>query len=209
MNFAARAARVRRETRETTIEASVNLDGRGDADVCTGIGMLDHLIEQLARHALFDITLQALVSDLDRDAHHLVEDAAITLGQALSRALGDRAGITRMADATVPMDEALAFVAIDVSGRPFVSVDIGFQGERIGALPTEMIEHFLWSLAQHAGITLHVRLLAGRNDHHRAEAIFKALARTLSTATRLDPRREGSIPSTKGILTERDDVRPQ
>jgi imidazoleglycerol-phosphate dehydratase len=201
MSFEARTATVRRQTNETTIEATVNLDGRGDAGVRTGIGMLDHLIEQLARHALIDITLHALDSDLERDAHHLVEDTAITLGQAVCQALGDRAGITRMADATVPMDEALAFVAIDLSGRPFVAVDIGFQGERIGALPTEMIEHFLWSFAQHAGMTLHVRLLAGRNDHHRAEAVFKALARTFAAAARLDPRREGTIPSTKGTLS--------
>ena len=144
--------------------------------------------------------MKALRSDLDRDAHHLVEDAGICLGQALSRALGDRAGIVRMADATVPMDEALALVAVDISGRPFAALDMAFAGERIGQLPTEMIEHFLWSFAQHAGITLHVRLLAGRNDHHRAEAVFKALARALAAAVQLDPRLEGVIPSTKGII---------
>lgn len=201
MNHASRSGHVRRETNETTIEAAVTLDGTGTASVQTGIGMLDHLIEQVARHGQLDITLRAIDSDLDRDAHHLVEDAAICLGQALSQALGGRAGIVRMADATVPMDESLALVALDVSGRPYVVLDIPFQGERIGQLPTEMIEHFLWSFAQHAGITLHVRLLAGRNDHHRAEAIFKALARALGAAVRLDPRREGVIPSTKGRLT--------
>lgn len=189
-----------RRTNETTIEARVNLDGTGAASVAIGIGMLDHLIEQIARHAIIDITIQALESDLDRDSHHLVEDVGIALGQAVSNALGDRAGIRRMADATVPMDESLAFVAIDISGRPYVVLDIAFAGERIGQLPTEMIEHFLWSFAQHAGLTLHVRLLAGRNDHHRAEAIFKALARALSSAVEIDPRRAGVIPSTKGTI---------
>jgi imidazoleglycerol-phosphate dehydratase len=202
MNRAPRVGRVRRATHETTVEAAVALDGTGAADVATGLGMLDHLIEQIARHAQIDITISVPASDLDRDAHHLVEDVGICLGQALSQALGDRAGIVRMADATVPMDEALALVALDVSGRPYVVADIGFAGERIGQLPTEMIEHFLWSLAQHAGLTLHVRLLAGRNDHHRAEAIFKALARALGAAVRLDPRLEGVIPSTKGVLEQ-------
>lgn len=196
-----RTAAVRRQTTETTVSVSVNLDGTGAYDVCTGIGMFDHLLEQIARHAMMDITVQVESSDLERDAHHMVEDVGITLGQALSQALGTRAGITRMADATVPMDESLAFAAIDVSGRPFAVLDIEFKGERIGALPTEMIEHFLWSLAQHAGLTLHIRLLAGRNDHHRAEAIFKALARALSLAVSLDPRRAGVIPSTKGTLS--------
>jgi imidazoleglycerol-phosphate dehydratase len=200
MNYPARTGEVRRETRETAILARVNLDGTGTASVRTGIGMLDHLLEQLARHARIDITLEALASDLDRDAHHLVEDTGICLGQALARALGDRAGVVRMADATVPMDEALAQVALDLSGRGFAVVAVDFRGERIGALPTEMVEHFLWSFAQHAGITLHVRLLAGRNDHHRVEAVFKALARALGAAVRIDPRLEGAIPSTKGTL---------
>ena len=200
MNRAPRTGQVRRDTNETAIEASVTVDGTGAASVSTGIGMLDHLIEQLARHSHLDITLTAIRSDLDRDPHHLVEDAGICLGQALSRALGDRAGIVRMADATVPMDESLALVALDISGRPFFIADITWGGERIGALPTEMIEHFLWSFAQHAGLTLHVRLLTGRNDHHRAEAIFKALARALGAAVQLDPRRQGTIPSTKGTL---------
>ena len=200
MNRAPRTGHVRRETTETAIEASVTVDGTGAASVSTGIGMLDHLIEQLARHSHLDITVTAIRSDLDRDSHHLVEDVGICLGQALSRALGDRAGIVRMADATVPMDESLALVALDISGRPFFAGDISWRGERIGALPTEMIEHFLWSFAQHAGLTLHVRLLSGRNDHHCAEAIFKALARALGTAVQLDSRREGIIPSTKGTL---------
>lgn len=200
MTTTRRTGNVRRETKETAIEASVTLDGTGAAEVATGIGMFDHLIEQLARHAQIDLRLNVLASDLDRDAHHMVEDAGICLGQALSRALGGRAGIVRMADATVPMDEALALAALDISGRPYLVADIPFAGERIGALPTEMIEHFLWSFAQNAGLTLHLRLLAGRNDHHRAEAIFKALARALGAAVRLDPRMEGIIPSTKGTL---------
>src|SRR5581483_11116611 len=186
MSNSPRIGSIERRTLETTITATVNLDGTGAYAIRTGIGMLD----QLARHAMIDITLEALESDLERDAHHLVEDAGIVLGQALSQALGDRAGIQRMADALVPMDESLAQVALDISGRPFVVVDATFAGERIGTLPTEMIEHVLWSFAQHAGITLHVRLLAGRNDHHRAEAIFKALARALGQATRIDPRRQ-------------------
>ncbi|MFN8559505.1 MAG: imidazoleglycerol-phosphate dehydratase HisB [Dehalococcoidia bacterium] len=200
MSPAIRTGRLRRETTETTVEAAVNLDGAGTAAVRTGIGMLDHLIEQIARHSRIDIAIDVPASDLDRDAHHLVEDVAITLGQALSGALGDRAGIVRMADATVPMDEALALVALDISGRPFVAFDVHFDGERIGALPTEMIEHFLWSLAVNAGLTLHVRLLAGRNDHHRAEAIVKALARALGAAVRVDPRLAGAVPSTKGVI---------
>ena len=201
MSFPARTAELRRRTNETTIEATVNLDGSGSYQVDTGIGMLDHLIEQLSRHSLIDITVNAVESDLDRDAHHLVEDVGITLGQTLSQALGDRAGIVRMADATVPMDECLATVALDISGRPFTVLDFAFQGETLGRLPTEMIEHFLWSLAQHAGITLHVKLHYGRNDHHRAEVIFKTLAKALGAATRIDPRREGAVPSTKGTLT--------
>jgi imidazoleglycerol-phosphate dehydratase len=200
VNQAPRAADVERRTNETHLRARVDVDGTGAAEVATGIGMLDHLIEQLARHAAIDISVTALASDLDRDQHHLVEDVGIVLGQALAKALGDRAGIARMADAIVPMDESLALVALDLSGRPWAALDIPFDGERLGQLPTEMIEHFLWSFAQHAGLTLHIRLLAGRNDHHRAEAIFKALARALGQATRIDPRRQGAIPSTKGTL---------
>jgi imidazoleglycerol-phosphate dehydratase len=200
VNQAPRAADVERRTNETHLRARVDVDGTGAAEVATGIGMLDHLIEQLARHAAIDISVTALASDLDRDQHHLVEDVGIVLGQALAKALGDRAGIARMADAIVPMDESLALVALDLSGRPWAALDIPFDGERLGQLPTEMIEHFLWSFAQHAGLTLHIRLLAGRTDHHRPEANVKALARALGQATRIDPRRQGAIPSTKGTL---------
>lgn len=197
----ARTGEVRRDTTETLIEAKINLDGAGRYEINTGIGMLDHLIEQLARHSQIDITARSLRSDLERDSHHLVEDTGIAIGQALHQALGNRAGIVRSAHAYWPMDECLGFAALDISGRPYTVFDIPFAGERIGALPTEMIEHFLWSLAQQAGITLHVKLLYGKNDHHRAEAIFKALARALGAATRVDPRQAGAIPSTKGTVT--------
>jgi imidazoleglycerol-phosphate dehydratase len=194
-----RTARIHRETRETTIELELDVDGDGRAVVSTGVGFLDHMLDSLARHARFDLTLKA-VGDLHVDAHHTVEDVAIVLGQALDRALGERRGLRRFADATVPLDEALAQVAVDLSGRGFAAVDLPFGGEMIGALPTEMVPHFLRSFAVEARLTLHVRLLAGENDHHRAEATFKALARALELATRLDPRIADQVPSTKGSL---------
>jgi imidazoleglycerol-phosphate dehydratase len=195
----ARRAEVRRETRETKIHVALNLDGSGQSEVETGIGMFDHLLEQIARHGLFDLTVKAQ-GDIHRDAHHTVEDTGICVGQALNEALGDRAGIVRMAHAIVPLDEALALVAIDVGGRGYSVIELPFQGDRIGDLPVEMIEHFLQSLAFEARISLHVRLMAGVNDHHRAESAFKALARALAAATRIDPRLEGAIPSTKGTI---------
>jgi imidazoleglycerol-phosphate dehydratase len=194
-----RTARIHRETRETTIELELDVDGDGRAVVSTGVGFLDHMLDSLARHARFDLTLKA-VGDLHVDAHHTAEDVAIVLGQAVDRALGDRRGLRRFADATVPLDEALAQVVVDLSGRGFAAVDLPFGGEMIGALPTEMVPHFLRSLAVEARLTLHVRLLAGENDHHRAEATFKALARALELATRLDPRIADQVPSTKGSL---------
>ena len=194
-----RTAQIHRETRETTIELELDVDGDGRAVVSTGVGFLDHMLDSLARHARFDLTLKA-VGDLHVDAHHTAEDVAIVLGQALDRALGDRRGLRRFADATVPLDEALAQVAVDLSGRGFAAVDLPFGGEMIGALPTEMVPHFLRSFAVEARLTLHVRLLAGENDHHRAEATFKALARALELATRLDPRIADQVPSTKGSL---------
>lgn len=190
---------IQRETRETNIRLRLDLDGEGNAQIETGIGMFDHLLEQIARHGLFDLQIEAR-GDVDRDAHHTVEDAGICLGQALSEALGDRKGIVRMAHAIVPLDEALALVALDISGRGYAVIDLPFHGERIGALPTEMVQHFLQSFAFEARISLHVRLLAGENDHHRAECAFKALARALSAATRLDPRIAGVVPSSKGTL---------
>jgi imidazoleglycerol-phosphate dehydratase len=194
-----RIGEITRETRETRVHLRLDLDGAGDAQVATGVGMFDHLLEQIARHGLFDLRVEA-TGDVERDAHHTVEDVGICLGQALSEALGDRSGIVRMAHAVVPLDEALALVALDISGRGYAAIDLPFRGERIGALPVEMIPHFLQSLAFEARVSLHVRLLAGENDHHRAECVFKALARALSAATRLDPRIAGVIPSSKGSL---------
>lgn len=189
-----------RITAETQIRARVDLDGRGLARISTGVRMFDHLLEQIARHSLIDLEIEAS-GDLDVDAHHTVEDVAICLGRALSEALGERRGIVRMADRTVPMDEALVLVALDLSGRPFAAIDLSFRGERIGALPTEMVEHFLIAFAFEARMALHVRELAGRNDHHRAEAAFKALAKALGDAVRIDPRRGDAATSTKGTLT--------
>ena len=194
-----RTARISRATRETTIELSLDVDGNGQTDLSTGIGFLDHMLDSLARHARFDLTLKAQ-GDLHVDAHHTAEDVAIVLGQALNRALGERRGLRRFADATVPLDEALAQVVIDLSGRGFAAVDLPFAGEMIGALPTEMVPHFLRSFAVEGRLTLHARLLAGENDHHRAEATFKALARALEVATRRDPRIADQVPSTKGTL---------
>ncbi len=189
-----------RSTKETRVRVRVDLDGSGDAKVSTGIGMLDHLIDQIARHSLIDIEVDA-TGDVDVDAHHTTEDVAICLGRALNSALGERLGIVRMADRTVPMDETLVLAAIDLSGRPFAAIDLRFHGERIGALPSELIEHFLISFAFEARLALHIRQLAGKNDHHIAEGAFKALARALGDAITIDPRREGRVASTKGTLS--------
>jgi imidazoleglycerol-phosphate dehydratase len=194
-----RRSEIARETRETKIRVTLDLDGSGQGQASTGIGMFDHLLEQIARHGRFDLDVQAQ-GDVDRDAHHTVEDVGICVGQALNQALGDRAGIVRMAHAIVPLDEALTMVALDLGGRGFAVIDLPFAGQRIGELPVEMIPHFLQSLAFEARLSLHVRLMAGFNDHHRAESAFKALARALAAATRLDPSLNGAIPSTKGSL---------
>jgi imidazoleglycerol-phosphate dehydratase len=195
----ARTATVRRKTGETEIEITLNLDGRGHAQVSTGVGFLDHMLSALARHARFDLTVQA-TGDLHVDEHHTVEDVAITLGQALGEALGDRAGITRMGHAMVPMDEALALVAVDIGGRGYSVFDGPFDTPRIGQMGTSLVPHFFESLAMEARMNLHARLLAGRDDHHRAEALFKALARALHQATRLDPTLGGDLPSTKNFI---------
>jgi len=195
----ARTAEIRRETKETTIDVVLDVDGTGRADIATGIGFLDHMLDSLARHSRFDLKVRA-TGDLHIDAHHTAEDVAIVLGQALDQALGDKRGLRRFADATCPLDEALSQVVLDLSGRGFAAVDLPFRGERIGTLPTEMIPHFLKSFAVEGRLTLHVRLLAGENDHHRAEATFKALARCLELATRIDPRIATLVPSTKGSL---------
>jgi imidazoleglycerol-phosphate dehydratase len=176
---------------------SVDLDGSGEAAIATGVGFYDHLLSALAHHSLIDIEIKA-VGDLEVDDHHTVEDVALALGGAISDALGDRSGITRFGAARVPMDESLAQCALDLSGRPFAVVDLPFRGERMGELSTQMVEHALFSFAQASGTTLHLDG-AGRNDHHLAEAAFKALARALRMAVALDPRRTGA-PSTKGSL---------
>jgi len=190
-----RAAHVERTTRETQVDIRLELDGRGDADVATGVGFFDHLLASLAHHGLFDLQITTN-GDLEIDEHHTVEDTALVLGQAFAAALGDRAGIMRYGDATVPMDEALATAVVDVGGRSYAVIDLEFAADRIGALGTQMIPHALEALARTAGFTIHLTA-RGRNDHHVAEATFKALARALRNAIAHDPRRDG-IPSTKG-----------
>lgn len=188
-----------RQTQETNVAVTINLDGTGMADIATGIGMFDHMLTQLCTHGLFDLDLRAS-GDLEVDSHHTVEDVAICLGRALDAALGDKAGITRMGWAIVPLDEALALVSVDLSGRGSATVDVPLSGYKLGTLQTEMIGHFLDTFAVQGHFTLHVRLLDGANDHHKAEAVFKALARALSQAVQPDPRRQHSVPSSKGSL---------
>jgi imidazoleglycerol-phosphate dehydratase len=194
-----RSAHILRETRESRVDVELNLDGSGHGDISTGIGFFDHMLDSLARHARFDLRVKA-EGDLHVDQHHTTEDVGITLGQALDQALGERRGIRRFGDAAVPLDEALAQVAVDLSGRGWASIALPFAGPQIGGLSSEMIPHFLRSFATDGRFCLHVRLLAGENDHHRAEATFKALARALDDATRLDPRLGGTVPSTKGVI---------
>jgi len=191
----ARRATVTRTTRETDVTVTVNLDGSGFAEISTGVGFYDHLLASLAHHALFDLAVRA-TGDLEVDDHHTVEDVALVLGSALAEALGDRAGIRRFGDATVPMDESVATAVVDVGGRPYAVVDLPFRGEKAGALTLQLVEHALEAFARTSGTTLHVRG-SGRNDHHLAEAAFKALARALRAAVEPDPRRPG-VPSTKG-----------
>jgi len=195
-----RSAEASRKTLETQVTARVNLDGSGTFSGETGIGFLDHMLSQLARHGVFDIEVHA-EGDLEVDSHHTVEDVAITLGQAFNQALGDRNGIVRMGSAAVPMEEALALAAVDAGGRPACRFEGGFAGDRVGEMDTQLIPHFLDSFARTARANVHIHLLSGDNDHHRAEAAFKALARALDQATALDPRRAGQAPSTKGTLT--------
>ena len=194
-----RQAAVSRETAETKVKVEFDLDGRGKCQAKTGIGMLDHLIEQIAQHGLFDITVEAK-GDLKVGHHHILEDVAICLGQALDKALGDRRGIVRMGHAIVPMDEALSLVAVDISGRPYAVVEAVLEGRDISGLDTDLIRHFLQTFATEAKINLHARLLTKGNDHHRVEALFKALGRSLDEATRIDERLGGEVPSTKGKI---------
>lgn len=194
-----RTASIHRQTSETDIDLSLDLDGTGQVSASTGVGFLDHLLRHVAVHGLFDLDVKA-AGDLEIDSHHTVEDVAIVLGQTFDQALGDRRGIARMGSAYVPMDEALAFVAVDLSGRPYAVVQAEWHGPTIGALPTSLIPHFLETFAIGARLNLHARVEYGRDDHHQAEALFKALGRALDTATQIDPRRGGAVPSTKGTL---------
>ncbi len=194
-----RTARIDRNTSETQIAVAVNLDGTGVYDVSTGIGFLDHMIEQFARHSLIDIECR-IVGDLHVDQHHTVEDSAIALGQAILEALGNKAGIGRYGSAYSPMDETLARVALDISGRPWLVWKAAFSQPRLGEMDTELFEHWFQSIAQAAGITLHIELLYGQNNHHIIEGIFKGFARAMRTAVTLDPRKGDAIPSTKGVL---------
>ena len=192
-----RRVTVSRRTRETEIDITLDLDGSGRADVSTGIGFYDHLLTSLAHHGLFDLQVRA-TGDLEVDEHHTVEDVALVLGSAFAEALGERAGIHRFGEASVPMDESLATAVVDVGGRPYAVIELPFRGERVGALPMQLVDHALESFARTAGATLHLSG-SGRNDHHLAETAFKALARALRAACEPDPRREG-VASTKGSL---------
>ena len=195
-----RTAIISRKTSETDITLSLNLDGSGQANIATGVGFLDHMLRHIAVHGLFDLDVKAS-GDLEIDPHHTVEDVGIVLGQAFDQALDDRKGIVRMGSATVPMDEALAFVAVDLSGRPYAVIQAEWHTPAIGSLPTALLPHFLESFAFNAKINLHARIEYGRDDHHQAEALFKALGRALDAATRIDERRMSIVPSTKGTLT--------
>ncbi len=193
-----RTAVIKRDTKETVIEISLNLDGKGIADIGTGVPFFDHMLELLAKHGLFDLEIKAK-GDLEVDAHHTVEDVGICLGQAFRQSLGEKKGISRFGSATVPMDESLVLVAIDVSGRGHLVYDVDVPAEMLGTFDTSLVIEFLHAFVNHAAITTHVRLITGRNTHHKVEAVFKALARALDQATAIDPR-VVEIPSTKGKI---------
>ena len=195
----ARTGAIERTTKETAIKLRFSLDGSGQAQVSTGVGFFDHMLDHLARHGLFDLEVECK-GDLHIDEHHTVEDVAICLGQALAEALGDRRGIVRTAHAFVPMDEALCFAAVDISGRPYAVVQADFASDRVGGLATDLVWHIFETIAIHARITLHLRVEYGRNDHHKIEGLWKAFARALDGATRIDDRLGMAIPSTKGTL---------
>lgn len=195
----ARTARVERNTNETRISASVDLDGSGAYDVATGIGFLDHMLEQLSRHSLIDLSLKA-EGDLHIDAHHTTEDSGYAVGSAVAQALGERRGITRYGACLLPMDEALTRVAIDLSGRPYLSWGVAFPTQKLGEFDTELFKEWFRAFAQASGATLHVDSLKGENSHHIAETCFKGLARALREAVEIDPRKADAVPSTKGAL---------
>jgi imidazoleglycerol-phosphate dehydratase len=192
-----RKGTVKRTTKETDVEVTLNLDGEGRATVATGIGFLDHMLDLLARHSRIDLSVKAK-GDLHIDQHHTTEDVGIALGQAVKQALGDMRGITRYADVHVPMDEALTRVAIDISGRPFLVFKAEFVRDKVGTFDTELVQEWFQAFAMNAGVTLHVATLYGSNDHHIAESCFKGLARALRSAATVDPRAAGEVPSTKG-----------
>jgi imidazoleglycerol-phosphate dehydratase len=194
-----RKGAIARKTKETTIEVGLDLDGSGHADVSTGVGFFDHMLDQLARHSLIDLTIRAQ-GDRHIDDHHTVEDVGIAVGQALAKALGDKRGLTRYADCLLPMDETLTRVALDVSGRPFLVFRTEFPAERIGAFDTELVREFFQALASNAGLTLHIETIYGLNSHHIAESCFKGVARALRGAVAIDPRQAERVPSTKGAL---------
>lgn len=196
---AMRNASIERVTNETSVSATVELDGTGKHDIATGVGFFDHMLDQLARHSLIDISVRTK-GDLHIDDHHAVEDTGIALGQAIRKALGDLKGVTRYADAYLPMDETLTRAAIDISGRPFLVFKVDFPREKIGTFDTELVREWFQAFAMNAGITLHVETLYGSNAHHIAESCFKALARALKSAIAIDPRLEGQLPTTKGKL---------
>ncbi|HKZ71015.1 MAG TPA: imidazoleglycerol-phosphate dehydratase HisB [Anaerolineales bacterium] len=194
-----RTSTIHRQTNETDITLSLSLDGSGQHDIQTGVGFLDHMLSHIAVHGLFDLTVEA-TGDLHIDPHHTIEDTALVLGQAFNEALGDRKGIVRMGSAYAPMDESLAFVTVDLSGRPYAVVQAEWYTPAIGQFPTSLVPHFIESFAVTARANVHARVLYGRDDHHQAEALFKALGRALDAATMIDPRRAGNVPSTKGTL---------
>ena len=194
-----RTATIARHTSETRIDVTLDLDGSGVYDIATGIGFLDHMLEQLSRHALIDLTVK-VDGDLHIDQHHTTEDSALAIGEALAKALGDKRGIRRYGDALSPMDETLTRVAIDISGRPWLVWKTAFTQKRLGEMDTELFEHWFHSFAQTAGLTLHVETLYGKNNHHIIESAFKGLARALRAAIEIDPRKADAIPSTKGTL---------
>jgi imidazoleglycerol-phosphate dehydratase len=196
-----RKGAVRRTTKETDVEITLDLDGAGSATIATGVGFLDHMLELFARHSRIDLTVKAK-GDLHIDQHHTTEDVGITLGQAVKQALGDMAGVTRYADVHVPMDEALTRVALDLSGRPFLIFKVAFSHDKIGTFDTELVREWFQAFAMHAGVTLHVETLYGENNHHISESCFKGLARALRAAVAFDPRAKGEVPSTKGTLGE-------
>ncbi|MBK20526.1 MAG: imidazoleglycerol-phosphate dehydratase [Rhodospirillaceae bacterium] len=194
-----REGSVTRKTKETSIEVRVNLDGTGTYDVSTGIGFLDHMLEQLSRHSLIDLYVRA-EGDLHIDFHHTTEDTGIALGQAVDQALGDRGGITRFGSSYVPMDETLSRIALDISARPYLIWRVGFSKPKLGDMDTELFKEWFQAFAQAAGITLHIENLYGENNHHIIESCFKGLARSLRVAVTIDPRSSNSVPSTKGTL---------